>query len=70
MNYLCKKKLYETYPIGSKVKLLKMDDPYAPPIGSIGVIKGFDDLGSILVQWENYGRLNIIQTEDKIQIIK
>ena len=37
-----------------------MDDPYAPPIGSIGVIKGVDDLGSILVQWENHGRLSIL----------
>ena len=60
MNTLNKKELLSKYPVGTKVKLVFMDDPYAPPVGSIGVIKGIDDLGSILVQWENHGRLSIL----------
>lgn len=60
MNNYNKEKLLEKYPIGSRVKLIKMDDPYAPPVGCLGVIKGIDDLGSILVQWENHGRLSIL----------
>lgn len=60
MNTLNKKELLSKYPVGTKVKLVFMDDPYAPPIGSIGVIKGIDDLGSILVQWEDHGRLSIL----------
>ena len=59
MNNYNKEKLLEKYPIGSRVKLIKMDDPYAPPVGCIGVTKGIDDLGSILVQWENHGILSI-----------
>ena len=68
MNNYNKEKSLEKYPIGSKVKLIKMDDPYAPPIGSIGVIKGVDDLGSLIVQWEKHGRLNRLQ-EDVIDLI-
>lgn len=60
MNTLNKTELLSKYPVGTKVKLVFMDDPYAPPVGSIGVIKGIDDLGSILVQWENHGRLSIL----------
>ncbi|HFU4175212.1 TPA: DUF4314 domain-containing protein [Streptococcus suis] len=60
MNTLNKKELLSKYPVGTKVKLVFMDDPYAPPVGSIGVIKGIDDLGSIHVQWENHGRLSIL----------
>ena len=58
MNTFNKKELLSKYPVGTKVVF--MDDPYAPPVGSIGVIKGIDDLGSILVQWENHGRLSIL----------
>lgn len=60
MNTFNKKELLRKYPVGAKVKLLFMDDQYAPPIGSIGIVKGVDDLGSILVQWENHGRLSIL----------
>lgn len=60
MNTSNKEELLNKYPIGTKVKLMFMDDQYAPPIGSIGIVKGIDDLGSILVQWEDHGRLSIL----------
>lgn len=44
MNTFNKKELLRKYPVGAKVKLLFMDDPYAPPAGSVGVIKGIVDL--------------------------
>ena len=47
MNTLNKEELLNKYPVGAKVKLMFMDDPYAPPVGSIGTVKGVDDLGSI-----------------------
>lgn len=68
MNTNNKEKLLIKYPIGTKVKLLKMDDFYAPPIGSVGIVKGIDDLGSILVQWEKHGRLSVL-SEDVIDLI-
>lgn len=35
------------YPVGSRVELVKMDDPQAPPIGTRGTVRGVDDTGSI-----------------------
>ena len=43
----------EQYPVGSRVELLEMDDPQAPPIGTKGTVKGVDDIGSIMVAWDN-----------------
>lgn len=63
MSNNLKEQLLRQYPIGSKVKLIQMDDIYAPPNGTIGVVKGVDDLGSILVQWDNHGRLNVLPND-------
>ena len=41
------------YPAGTRVKLLKMDDIQAPPIGTLGTVSGIDDTGSIMVCWDN-----------------
>ena len=51
------------------MKLVKMDDIQAPPIGCKGVVRGVDDTGSILVNWENGSSLNVVYGEDKCQII-
>ena len=45
--------LREAYPKGSRVELLQMDDPQAPPIGTHGTVIGVDDIGSIMVDWDN-----------------
>lgn len=52
--------LRSAYPSGAKVKLLKMDDFQAPPIGTIGTVIGVDDAGSIMVHWSNGSSLNVI----------
>ena len=44
--------LRERYPHGTKVELLSMDDPQAPPTGTMGEVLGVDDAGQILVRWE------------------
>lgn len=48
------------YPAGCRVELVKMDDPQAPPIGTCGTVRGVDDTGSILVNWDNGGGLNVL----------
>ena len=63
------KELKRKYPIGTRIKLIKMDDIGAPPIGSYGTVVGIDDLGSILVNWDNGSTLNVIFNEDKVEII-
>ena len=46
-------RLREAYPKGTRVELVQMDDPQAPPIGTRGTVIGVDDIGSIVVDWDN-----------------
>ena len=57
-------KLRETYPEGARVVLEKMDDPQAPPIGTRGTVSGVDDIGSIMVHWDNGSGLSVVYGED------
>ena len=53
------------YPEGTRVKLVKMDDFQAPPIGTLGTVIGVDDTASIMVAWDNGSSLNVIYNVDK-----
>ena len=57
------------YPIGTRVRLVKMEDKQAPPIGTKGTVYGVDDIGSLLVQWDNGSRLNVLYGIDKVEIV-
>lgn len=57
------------YLSGMRVRLVKMDDIQAPPIGTEGTVRGVDDIGSILVAWDNGSKLNVIPDEDVIKIL-
>ena len=60
-------RLRKTYPNGTRVELIKMDDIQAPPIGTKGTVYGIDDTGSLLVHWDNGGGLNVIYGEDIVR---
>ena len=34
------------YPAGTRVELVRMDDPQAPPVGTKGTVLGVDDIGA------------------------
>jgi len=53
------------YPAGSRVELVWMDDPQAPPIGTHGTVIGVDDFGSIMVRWDNGSGLHVAYGEDE-----
>ena len=55
--------LRSRYPKGTRVELLRMDDPQAPPIGTKGTVQGVDDAGSIIVAWDNGSGLNVVYGE-------
>lgn len=59
-------RIREAYQPGTRIRLLKMDDIQAPPIGTKGTVKGVDDIGSILVSWDTGSRLNVILDEVNI----
>lgn len=56
--------LRKRYPIGCCVELSHMDDLQAPPVGTRGTVIGVDDIGSIMVRWDNGSSLNIVYGED------
>lgn len=61
--------LRKQYPKGTKIELLEMDDVQAPPIGTVGTVYGVDDLGSLLVRWENGSSLSVIDGVDRVKKI-
>lgn len=61
--------LKKQFPVGSRVELVRMDDKQAPPIGTRGTVKGVDDIGSIMVAWDNGSSLNVIYGEDECRVL-
>ena len=62
--------LREQYPRGTKVELLGMDDPQAPPMGTRGEVMGVDDAGQLLVRWETGSSLSLIPGVDSFRIVQ
>ncbi len=57
-------RIRKEYPVGTRVELVRMDDPQAPPIGTKGTVRGVDDIGSIMVVWDNACGLSVAYGED------
>ena len=62
-------RIRKEYPIGTRVELVRMDDPQAPPVGTLGTVKGVDDIGSIMVSWDNGSSLSVAFGEDACQVV-
>ena len=62
-------RLRKEYPVGCRVELVQMDDPQAPPVGTRGTVRGVDDIGSIMVAWDNGCGLNVAYGEDRCRRI-
>ena len=56
--------LRTAYPKGSRVALVQMDDIQAPPIGTQGTVQGVDDIGTIMVHWDNGSHLGVVLGAD------
>lgn len=56
--------LRERFPKGTRVELVQMDAPQAPPIGTKGTVRGVDDIGSIMVAWDNGSGLSVAYGAD------
>jgi len=59
----------KAYFPGMRVRLLKMDDFQAPPVGTEGTVRGVDDIGSVMVAWDTGSSLNVVLDEDAVEII-
>jgi len=56
------------YPVGTRIELLQMDDPAAPPVGTKCTVTGIDDIGDIWVDWDNGSSLNVVPEQDQIAV--
>lgn len=61
--------LRKRYPTGTRVELLEMNDFQAPPIGTQGTVIGVDDIGSIMVRWDNGSGLSVSYGVDRVRIV-
>ena len=52
--------LREQYPAGTRVALVAMDDAQAPPVGTKGTVLAVDDIGSLIMRWDNGSGLNVV----------
>lgn len=62
-------RLRKRYPAGTRVELVRMDDIQAPPIGTKGTVRGVDDIGSIMVSWDDGSSLSVVYGEDIVRRI-
>ena len=52
------------YPAGTRVRLIRMDDPQSPPPGTCGTVMCVDDIGSLIMHWDNGCGLNLVPEAD------
>ena len=57
------------YTKGLRIELIQMDDPQAPPAGTRGTIIAVDDVGDLVVAWDNGSGLNVVPGVDRVRII-
>ena len=58
------------YPIGTRIKLIGMNDPYAPvPPGTMGTIDMIDSAGTLHMRWDNGRTLGVVIGEDNFKVI-
>lgn len=62
--------LRKKYPTGTRVRLVRMEDTQAPPVGTLGTVRGVDDTGSLLMSWDNGSSLNVLHKIDVVAKIQ
>lgn len=65
------KRIREGYPVGTRIELRWMDDLYTKlKTGDKGTVRGVDDAGQIMVDWDCGSTLSLIPGVDGFNIIK
>ena len=63
-------RIRERYPVGSRVELICMNDPYTKlKPGDRGTVAMVDSIGTVFVNWDCGSSLGIVYGEDSCRII-
>lgn len=61
-------KLRREYPVGTRIELVHMDDPYSKlKPGDQGTVRVVDDIGTIFCNWDCGSSLGVVYGEDIIR---
>lgn len=71
MNELPSKVIVESlrrrFPAGTRVELVRMNDPYSKlRPGDRGVVEFVDDIGTIFCAWDRSSSLGVVYGEDEV----
>lgn len=61
------RQLRAEFPSGTRIELVNMDDPQAPPVGTKGTVRLVDAIGSLVVDWDNGCGLNVVYGKDIVK---
>ncbi len=60
----------EQYPVGTRICLNSMSDPYAPiPEGTEGTVTYVDSMGTLGMKWDNGRTLGVVPFEDSFTVL-
>lgn len=63
--------LQKTFPIGTRIELIAMDDPYTKLIpGDQGIVTHIDDIGTVFVAWDKGPSLGLVYGEDRYKKVE
>ena len=64
-------RIRERYPAGSRVELIRMNDPYNRSLrpGCEGTVVDVDDMGTVFVRWDCGSGLGVVLGEDEIRVL-
>ncbi len=63
--------LRKTYPKGTRIELIGMDDPYSKLVaGDKGTVMYVDDMATIHISWDKGSSLGLVYGEDLWKVIK
>jgi len=65
------KALREQYPVGTRIRLVQMNDPYTKlQPGELGTVEFIDDIGTIFCTWDSNSRLGVVHGVDQIMKVE
>ena len=64
-------RIRERYAAGSRVELIRMNDPYNRSLkpGCEGTVVDVDDMGTVFVKWDCGRGLGVVLGEDEIRVL-